>query len=187
MTWGRFDEGENKTVMSLEQVDPRYEIQPGDLLLSRANTVEYVGAAVYVERCRPQLLLSDKSMRLRPFPHVVPRWLRIALGCASVRAQIMEGATGTSDSMRNISQAKVSELRIPTPPTDLQAQLADKWSSLSSDLDSAAQILRNTTKRSDQLRGSILAAAFTGRLARRTGASHATAMALAPVLAGTPE
>lgn len=186
MTWGRFDERENKTVMSPEQINPNYEIRPGDLLLSRANTVEYVGAAVYVERCRTHLLLSDKSMRLRPVANVDPRWLGLALGCASVRTQIVEGATGTSDSMRNISQVKVGGLRIPTPPTERQTELADKWSNLSSQLDSAAQILRAGSRRSNQLRAAILAAAFTGRLVLEAGAVQPTPMARPRLLAGTP-
>jgi type I restriction enzyme, S subunit len=164
MTWGKFDERENKTVITPDQINPHSEIRPGDLLLSRANTVEYVGAAVYVERCRPHLLLSDKSMRLRPVSNVDARWLRLALGCKYVRHQIMKGATGTSDSMRNISQAKVRQLRIPTPPKEQQREIADEWSRVSSGIDSVAQMLKTTVVRSKQLRRAILAAAFTGRL-----------------------
>ena len=58
MTWGSFDERENKAVLSSALADPRWEVKPGDLLLSRANTTEYVGASVLVDRCRPRLLLS---------------------------------------------------------------------------------------------------------------------------------
>lgn len=173
MTWGQFNERENKTVTMPDQVNPAYEIRPGDLLLSRANTVEYVGAAVYVERCRPHLLLSDKSMRLRPAATADPRWLRLALGSAFVRRQIMEKATGTSDSMRNISQAKVRQLKILTPPKEQQAVIAQEWSRLSSKLDSVAQALSANVARSGQLRWAILAAAFTGRLPPAAEVGHA--------------
>ena len=176
MTWGEFDERENKTVTTPEQINPTYEIQPGDLLLSRANTVEYVGAAVFVERCRPHLLLSDKSMRLRPAATADPRWLRLALGSTHVRRQIMDKATGTSDSMRNISQAKVRQLGIHTPPKDQQAEIAREWSRLSSQLDSAARTLTANMARSTQLRRAILVAAFTGRLPVRAVLGHAESM-----------
>ncbi len=176
MTWGEFDERENKTVTTPEQINPSYEIQPGDLLLSRANTVEYVGAAVFVERCRPHLLLSDKSMRLRPADTSDPRWLRLVLGSSYVRRQIMDLATGTSDSMRNISQSKVRALRIPTPPTHQQPQIATEWSRLSSELDSAVGILTANTARAGQLRRAILAAAFTGRLPMGAGVVHSESM-----------
>ena len=53
MTWGEFKAGENKAV-STDRVDPRFEIREGDLLLSRANTAEYVGASVVVGPVRPR-------------------------------------------------------------------------------------------------------------------------------------
>ena len=74
------------------------------LLPSRANTSSYVGAAVYVDDTRPRLALSDKSLRLVPHADVEPRWLQQALSAPAVRRQISHLATGTKDSMRNISQ-----------------------------------------------------------------------------------
>jgi len=115
MTWGAFDEQENKAVLDVDRVQPRFEIRPGDLLFSRANTSELVGASVLVHRTRPKLLLSDKSMRLLPQGEVDPEWLRYCLGSASVRDQISEVASGTSNSMRNISQDKVRRLRVHLP------------------------------------------------------------------------
>lgn len=91
MTWGQFRAEENKAV-SDERIDPRYEIRSGDLLVSRANTSEYVGASVLVGEVRPRLLLSDKSLRLVPKSGVDPRWLwrafrRQALGDRSLRSR----------------------------------------------------------------------------------------------------
>ena len=176
MTWGQFDEGENKTVTAPEQINLKYEIRPGDVLLSRANTVEYVGAAVYVERCRSHLLLSDKSLRLRPAANVDPRWLRLVLASTYVRNQIMAVATGTSDSMRNISQAKLGQLRIPTPPGETQAEIAKIWSRLSAELDAVSRTIGANLARSRQLRGAILGAAFTGSLPIQEHAGQAALM-----------
>ncbi len=75
MTWGQFQESENKAVPTDRLVDPRFEIRAGDVLVSRANTEQYVGAPVLVGQCRPRLLLSDKSLRLVPRGDVDPRWL----------------------------------------------------------------------------------------------------------------
>ena len=119
MTWGEFRETENKTVGD-RTIDPRFEIHPGDLLVSRANTVDYVGAVVFVRDCRPRLLLSDKSLRLVPNSRVLPEWLVISLRAASARRYIESVATGTSDSMRNISQPKLKALAIMLPPLEVQ-------------------------------------------------------------------
>src|SRR6266496_3984722 len=75
MTWGAFREDENKAVPAGVDFNPDYEIKPGDILVSRANTEEYVGAPVMVDGCRSHLLLSDKSLRLVASDHLNSRWL----------------------------------------------------------------------------------------------------------------
>jgi type I restriction enzyme, S subunit len=110
MTWREFDEGENKAVLDDAQVDPRFEIRSGDVLFSRANTVNHVGAVVQVRDTRPKLLLSDKSLRLVSRQGVYPRWLLYYLRSPRARRYLESLATGTSDSMRNISQANLRGL-----------------------------------------------------------------------------
>jgi len=117
MTWGAFRPSENKAVPTVA-VDPRFEIKPGDLLVSRANTTAYVGAAVLVGETRPKLLLSDKSLRIVARPGIDPRWLLAALTSPRARTQISALATGTKDSMRNISQANLLGVRLPDEGAD---------------------------------------------------------------------
>lgn len=164
MTWGRFLENENKTVIDDQRVDSRFEIHPGDLLVSRANTVEYVGAVVLVSQCRPRLLLSDKSLRLVPNSKVLPEWLMISLRASSARRYIESVATGTSDSMRNISQPKLKELRIALPPIDVQSEIAGEVDRMMSQIDRLDEALRDSQHSAQALRSSILAAAFSGEL-----------------------
>jgi len=164
MTWGDFDEDENKAVPTDHIVDPRYQIRSGDLLLSRANTSEYVGATVLVGACRPRLLLSDKSMRLIPHEGVDRRWLRYALSAHQVRSQMSLLATGTSDSMRNISQEKVRGLRIRVPEFHRQRVIANE---IHMALDRRARLkaeLAVASSRAASLRSAILAAALSGQL-----------------------
>lgn len=162
MTWGEFRPQENKTVPA-EAVDPRHEIRSGDVLVSRANTTEYVGAPVLVETTRPRLLLSDKSLRLVPRPGVDPRWLVEALATRAARRQVSALATGTKDSMRNISQANLLSVRLPMPPAEplptmeVVADIHQQGGRLCDVLGASAQ-------RGTRLRQQLLAAAFTGLL-----------------------
>jgi len=104
MTWGTFDADENKAVPRGKEFNPLNEIHEGDILLSRSNTAELVGATVLVGASRSRLLLSDKSMRLL-YPKVLSaRWLQRVLAAPQTRAQMSSRATETSDSMRNTSQ-----------------------------------------------------------------------------------
>ena len=164
MTWGQFDAAENKAVLSKDAIDPRWEIHPGDLLLSRANTTDYVGASVLVGNCRPRLLLSDKSMRLITKPDVNKAWLQAVLSAPETRAQMSAVATGTSDSMRNISQEKVRRLRVRVPEPDVQQSLAARLARGLSVLDSFQASVESAAQRGTALRRSILESAFCGEL-----------------------
>jgi len=92
MTWGHFDEAENKVVPP-DRAHASNEIRPGDILLSRSNTAELVGASVLVGACRPRLLLSDKSLRLVYPKSLDQRWLQGALSSPDARAQMSRAAT----------------------------------------------------------------------------------------------
>lgn len=164
MTWGQFLENENKTILDARRIDPRFEINPGDLLVSRANTVEYVGAAVLVQKCRPQLLLSDKSLRLVPNSRVLPEWLLITLRSSRSRRYIEKMATGTSDSMRNISQSKLRGLPLMLPPVGIQSQLVAEVDRLMSQIEQLEKSLIDNHRSARALHSSILSSAFSGML-----------------------
>lgn len=167
MTWGEFRPEENKAV-SAERVDLRFEIRPGDLLVSRANTSEYVGASVLVRSVRPKLLLSDKSLRVTPRQGVRVEWLWRALQAPSARRQISALATGTKDSMRNISQASLRRILLPKADLDEQVKAMAGFIQIKSAIDRMRTELAFQERRSAALRRSLLAAAFSGQLTGRS-------------------
>jgi len=164
MTWGEFRADENKTVLPGRQVDERLEVRSGDVLLSRSNTVEYVGSVVRVGQCRPRLLLSDKSLRIVPGPEVTSEWLVIALRSEVARRYIESVATGTSDSMRNISQPKIRALAIPVPSIDAQRQAVAAADAHLASIEALETFLSAGRQRQRALRSSVLRAAVSGRL-----------------------
>jgi len=168
MTWGAFKPEENKRVPT-EAANPRYEIRANDLLLSRANTSDYVGASVLVGTgVRPKLLLSDKSLRVVPADGVDPRWLQFTLASPPVRSQISARATGTKDSMRNISQASLLQVRVPRPTLAEQHCIVEFLEDHMSRLDAARQLLRSAGKRASALRSRQLATLAPDDAPRRT-------------------
>jgi type I restriction enzyme S subunit len=105
---------ENKIVRNRGLYDPAICVRPGDLLMTRANTSQLVGRSCIVENTPPGLMLCDKTLRLRVDERSVPtRYVHIILGLAEVRRQIEIAATGTSGSMKNISQQSIRQLMIP--------------------------------------------------------------------------
>lgn len=164
MTWGEFRPDENKSV-SADRVDPRFEIRDGDLLVSRANTSDYVGASVLVPAgVRPKLLLSDKSLRVTPQPDVKPEWLWRALQAPSARRQISALATGTKESMRNISQESLKRVVLPVADRSEQDKNTAEFAHVEAAIGRQLTLLASLRARANGLRRSVLAAAFSGRL-----------------------
>ncbi|XXX51393.1 restriction endonuclease subunit S (plasmid) [Sorangium sp. So ce119] len=98
----------------------------GDLLISRANTRDLVGAPVLVEGDHPHLLLSDKILRLIPDDaRVDRRYLARALRSVAARKHFESRAGGTSGSMTNVTQDDIRSAPLPLPPLVDQRRMAD--------------------------------------------------------------
>ena len=164
MTWGTFLEDEQKAIPPAAEFDPSDEIRPNDLLLSRSNTTQLVGATVLVGNCRPRLLLSDKSLRLRASEIVNLNWLHTALSSSVARSQLSAMATGTSESMRNVSQDKIKSVVLPLPPFAEQQWIVEGASERLSLIDATEKQIEHGLLRATRLRQSILKQAFEGRL-----------------------
>ena len=127
VSWGKFKPNENKTLFRSTDTSKMPFVKKGDLLISRANTSELVGAVVLVENDYPNLYLSDKTLRLdfvsdafyKPF-------MLLALRAKWVRELFEDKATGTSNSMQNISQQKIKSAPIAMPPFAEQKRIVAK-------------------------------------------------------------
>jgi type I restriction enzyme S subunit len=120
-----FDEGEHKALPAELQPVPEYEIRPGDILMSRANTRELLGSAVLVRSVRARLLLCDKLYRIRvSHGRVLPEFVVRAVASRVTRFQLEREATGASASMQNISQETISNLLFPLPSAGEQRAIA---------------------------------------------------------------
>jgi hypothetical protein len=64
VSFGSFDENQNKALPSKLKPREQYEIKSGDLIISRANINQYVGACALVENVRSKLMLCDKLFRV---------------------------------------------------------------------------------------------------------------------------
>jgi type I restriction enzyme S subunit len=163
MTYGRFRPDENKVLANGSEFAVELEIRPGDLLLSRANTRDYVGASVLVpEDCRPRLLLSDKSLRLRPGPGVDRKWLWYALTNPVARRYLGEMSSGVKQGMRNISQTALKSLPLLVPPICEQRRIVELLDDNLSRLDAGETLLACAALRVRAMEASSLSSAASG-------------------------
>lgn len=139
-----FVSSENKILDNQDEFLEKFQIRKGDVLITRANTVELVGRTCLVEKDYPNLMLSDKTLKLKFNEELVEgRFLSEILRTNESRAQIESFATGTGGAMKNISQNEIESILIPFPNKSIQANLGQKIFFIKSTRDRITQSLLN--------------------------------------------
>ena len=126
VTGMKFLAHESKPVPDSYDPPPEHFTRAGDLLFSRANTTELVGAVAYVDTTPPNMLLPDKLWRfIWQQPKMIePLFVWALFQTPALRQEIGRRATGTSGSMKNISQEKLFGISTILPPLALQQEFA---------------------------------------------------------------
>ncbi|OMI40438.1 Restriction endonuclease S subunits-like protein [Streptomyces sparsogenes DSM 40356] len=118
---GWFNAVENKVVRDPTLINSRFEVRPGDLIMTRANTEDLVGLACVAHNPPGCLMLSDKTLRLIVDHSIAdPEFIELVLMEPGVRRQVKAAATGTSGSMKNIGQDAIKGLLVPDVSLDDQ-------------------------------------------------------------------
>jgi type I restriction enzyme S subunit len=162
---GRFNQMEHKTLPADARPPKSLEIQPGDLLMSRANgSRELVGSVAVVRECRSQLLLCDKLFRLYPDEQNDARYLAYALSSKGARAQIEVALSGGSGMANNIAQSVVKDLLLGVPHREEQVRIANFLDHETTRFESVMKVVYRAMDQLLELRASLITAAVTGAI-----------------------
>jgi type I restriction enzyme S subunit len=126
VSWGAFDGTANKELPAHLLPRPEYEVMNGDFLLSRANTVDLVARSVVVKKTEPQLMLSDKIIRLNVSGLMNRNFLNLCNNAEYARSHYKSNASGTSSSMKNVSREVVLATLLPLPPLAEQSRIVTR-------------------------------------------------------------
>ena len=124
VTKGYFIPTECKVLDDQHNIKKYVYPQKGDVLFSRANTKEMVGATVFIKKDYPDLILPDKLWKIRFCTDVNPIYMKHVLSTTTVRNAFSAASTGTSGSMYNVSMEKFKGVIIPVPPLPVQNEFA---------------------------------------------------------------
>jgi type I restriction enzyme S subunit len=163
VTWGRFNPSAAKTLPKAFEPPERTRVQSGHFLISRANTLELVGAVVIVHNTPSNLYLSDKILRVDMQPELKP-WLLWFLRSPVGREAIESGATGNQLSMRNLSQEVFRAISVPWPGAAERLEIVRRVESAFTWIDRLARESQSARKLIDRLDQAILSKAFRGEL-----------------------
>ncbi len=160
-TYCEYRPSENKALRSDSVPRKELEVQKGDLLFTRKNTRELVGATSYVFETPPRLMTPDLIFRLIPNTKIIdPIYLWQAMIQPEARRMIQAEASGAAASMVNISQSRLMPLKFPVPPLSEQKHFSNAVYSINKTQKAAA----NSTTTLETLFQTLLHRAFDGRL-----------------------
>ena len=124
VTYGVYQQDENKAILDSSMFVKSAEVHKGDLLFTRKNTSELVGMCAYVNDTAPNLMMPDLIFRLNTNEKINKIFLWKLINHEFFRGKIQNIATGSAKSMSNISKERLEKLAIILPPLHLQNDFA---------------------------------------------------------------
>ena len=144
--------------------DSHLWLVPGDILIQRANTLEYVGVSAVFDGPGETFIYPDLMMKCRANARIVTPFLHYLLSSEPVRSFFRENATGTAGNMPKINQQTVLAAPAVLPLLDEQQEIVRRMEALlpfAAQLDCRWNAVRQLV---DKLTPSTLAKAFRGEL-----------------------
>jgi type I restriction enzyme S subunit len=161
VTSGVFRESESKPLPEGYSPPSAHFVHEGDLLMSRANTTELVGAVTFVESDPGNVVLPDKIWKFAWLnSDSVPEYYATLLRHPTIRRRLSALASGSGGSMKNISKAKLNDLLLPVVSTAEQQKFGERVRLVSATRRAAVHKIAEV----DALIDSLQARAFRGEL-----------------------
>lgn len=123
---GKFNPKESKKIVKSDIFRAKLNPKADSIIISRMNTPTLVGECGYVEKDYSNLYLPDRlwQTEFKKDNTLCPKWLNYLLNTHEYKYRVKNIATGTSDSMKNISKDKLLEIEIPFPEITEQKVVA---------------------------------------------------------------
>jgi type I restriction enzyme, S subunit len=124
VSYGKFIPSEAKKVKSEEIGRLKTPVRGNSIIISRMNTVELVGANAYVDRDFNKLFLPDRLWQTVITSEMVDvKYLWYLLSSEHYRKRISDLCSGTSNSMKNISQKDFLDIEVKLPSIYFQTEI----------------------------------------------------------------
>jgi type I restriction enzyme S subunit len=143
----------------------KYLVKGGDVLVSRGNgSLRLVGRGGLVPGSPAEVAYPDTLIRIRADrSKISPRYLARVWNSQGVRRQL-EAVARTTAGIYKVNQGHLQATLIPLPELDLQSCLVDELDRRYSLMSAAERTIEANLRKAEQLRRSLLHAAFSGKL-----------------------
>jgi type I restriction enzyme, S subunit len=157
----------DRSVKRLNEVIPRnskFWLKPGDILIQRANSLEYVGVTAIYDGPEHTYIYPDLMMRIRVKSPVLARWIWRCLNGEETRRYFIQNATGTAGNMPKINGSTIRQLRLPLPPENKIERILERLEYRLGAMDRIKHEADRAGCHVDRLDQATLAKAFRGEL-----------------------
>ena len=136
-------------------------IKQGDVLIQRSNSLDYVGTVCLCDEMITGYIYPDLMMKANVSNEADLHYIVYYLKSPFARQYFKGHATGTSNSMKKITQSVVSEIPVALPPINEQKQIVKKIHELLALNQKMKQELLQARKYASQLMESVLQETFS--------------------------
>jgi type I restriction enzyme S subunit len=144
--------------------DSPFWLSPGDIVVQRGNTAEYVGMPALYDGPTNEFLYPDLMIRVRVHSEIDPRFVWYMLLAPQARKFLTDRATGSAGNMPKINQAILNMVPVPLPPLETRQKIVrelDRAVLLSNAIGKRLGEVTRSVERSSQ---AVLGKAFRGEL-----------------------
>ena len=162
---GVFQDTQHKKLPAGFEIDPAIIVKEGDLLVCRASgSPDLVGSTAVVRQLRYHLILSDKTFRLIPSPHITPDYLAWAMNSRMYREQVRGAISGAEGLANNLPMSSLKSFRFPVPPLDEQKQIVVHLNERSSKVGALIEKAEGSCSILREYRSALITDAVTGKI-----------------------
>jgi type I restriction enzyme S subunit len=160
----RLDLSEIKEIGVLENELSRFLLQEGDLLVVEGNgSIDQIGRVALWDGSISPCIHQNHIIKVRFYQGIYNRYVLYWLLSPIGRDKIVQSSSSTSG-LNTLSISKVGQLPIPVPPLPEQQEIVRRVDALFAFADSVEAKVAAAREKTERLRQSILAKAFSGKL-----------------------
>lgn len=150
--------------MDFSGVFDKYRLEPGDILLNEGQSPHLVGRPAMYRGIPEGVAFTNSLLRFRAGDDVLPGWALLVFRRHLHAGRFMREVRITTN-LAHLSGARLKTVEFPVPPLDEQRRLIRTTKQRLASLDRIALGLDRAARHNTALRRTLLAEAFSGRLA----------------------
>lgn len=159
-----FDASQNKRVEPADYERVSCPVRKNTVIVSRMNTPALVGACGFSDKDIDNVFLPDRLWQVYFDDTLMPEFVWRYLSRPRAQAWFATIATGSSNTMKNITKPQFKAVLIPNVPSDMQRRIIKSISKITDERDTACQLYEQTISTLQALRTRLISDVVTGQI-----------------------